>query len=193
MMAVALKEWAVICDLLAEGHCSFLLRKGGIHEEHGPGRFRLEHERFAFYPAWEHQWPEGVKPRWRDRVQTFDTEPAEVTFHAFGVVTERTIWRLPSTGARAAFDTLDDLHPWAPPQIDMRFNYKPDRPLYLVAPRVYRLAQPRSAANRVVYQGCRSWVPLEASDAIDDTGAEPVLSDEAFAAICARIDQSVGG
>src|SRR5690606_840280 len=54
MLTVALKEWAVVCDLLLEGKCSLLLRKGGVHEDRGPGRFELEHERFTLYPAWEH-------------------------------------------------------------------------------------------------------------------------------------------
>ena len=188
MLAVALKEWAVVCDLLLEGKCSFLLRKGGIHEEKGPGRFGLEHERFTLYPAWEHQWPEGVKAEHRDRVEVFEREPAEVTFRAMGVVTEETIWRVPS---RASFDSLDDLHPWAAPQVDMRFNYKPDRPLYLVAPRVYRLATPKAVPNRDAYKGCRSWVPLEPADAVEDAGATPVLSDDAFAAVRERIARAM--
>lgn len=188
MISVALKEWAVVCDLLLAGECRVLLRKGGIHEESGPGRFELEHERFALYPAWEHQWPEGVKPRYRDQVEVFDQEPAEVTFRAIGTVTSREIWRVPS---RQAFDQLDDLHPWAPPQIDMRFNYKPDRPLYLVCPRIYRLAQPRSAPNRDAYKGCRSWVPLLPEDAITDASATPVLTDELFAALRDRINRAI--
>ncbi len=186
MVTAALKEWAVVCDLLWEGKCRILLRKGGIHEEKGPGRFSLDHERFAFYPAWEHQWPEGVKPPYRARVQTFDAEPAEVTFRAVGEVTERSIWRVPS---RDAFDRLDDLHPWAAPQVDIRFNYKPDRPLYLVAPRVYRLVEPVTAPNRDAYMGCRSWVPLEPGDAVDDRGAVPAVDDAEFMAMCERIDR----
>ena len=83
-ITVALKEWAVVCDLLAEGECHFVLRKGGIHEDRGPGRFELEHARFAFYPAWEHQWPGGVREAWADRVRVFDREPKEVGLTAIG-------------------------------------------------------------------------------------------------------------
>lgn len=188
MLQVALKEWAVVCDLLLEGRCNILLRKGGIHEELGPGRFSLEHERFLLYPAWEHQWPEGVKPRFRDRVETFDHEPAEVAFRAAGVVTEDAIWRVPS---RAAFDALDDLHPWSREQVDVRFNYKPDRPLYLVCPRVYRLAEPKTVPNRDAYKGCRSWVPLEPADAADGAGMVPVHDEDVYASMGARIDRAM--
>ena len=38
MLDLALKEWAVICDLLATGRQTLVLRKGGIAEEQGPGR-----------------------------------------------------------------------------------------------------------------------------------------------------------
>ena len=52
MLRIALKEWAVICDLLLAGEQAILLRKGGVHEGTGPGQFRLEHDRFALFPAW---------------------------------------------------------------------------------------------------------------------------------------------
>ena len=41
MLNVALKEWAIICDRLVAGDQAILLRKGGIDEADGPGRFRL--------------------------------------------------------------------------------------------------------------------------------------------------------
>lgn len=186
MLDVALKEWSIVCDLLVEGRLSILLRKGGIHEFRGPGRFELEHRRFLLFPAWEHQNPEGMKEAFRGRVEVFDREPAEVTFRGWAEVNEGCIWVVPS---RAAFDALDDLHVWAKPQIDMRFNYKPERPLYLVLPRVYRLATPRTIANQVSYAGCRSWVPLDEADAVDESGSEPVLNDEAFARLRERVDE----
>jgi hypothetical protein len=185
-----LKEWAVVCDLLASGELAILLRKGGIEETAGPGRFELEHDRFALFPAWEHQKPDRIKEAYRDRVQVFDQEPSELTLSAMGVVTPRTIWPVPS---REAFDALEDLHCWTTPQIDMRFNYKPERPLYLMAVRVYRLAAPKTIPHRESYAGCKSWVPLEASDAVDADDASPALSDAAFEQVIGRIDQTFSG
>jgi hypothetical protein len=184
MLDIALKEWAVVCDLLTEGKLALLLRKGGIHEDAGPGRFQLEYQRFALFPAWEHQQPDRIKPAYRDRVVSFGCEPTEITFHALGEVTPDHIWQVPS---RAAFDQLDDLHCWTAPQIDMRFNYKPQRPLYLLAVRAYQLAAPQTIRNRDEYAGCKSWVPLDPGDEVQDTRATPALSDTDFTAIVDRI------
>ena len=184
-MNVALKEWAVVCDLLLEGSLAVLLRKGGIHETGGPGVFELEHKRFALFPSWAHQKPEMIKERWRDRVESFD-EPAQITIH--GVAETSNIWPVPS---RATFDELDDLHCWSPAQIDMRFDYKPDRPLYLVAVRAYRLASPKTIAYHSAYGGCRSWVELRPGDEIDDTDTQPVVDDTAFDQLTSRIDAAM--
>lgn len=188
MLNVALKEWAVICDLLAAGELSFLLRKGGIYEDAGPARFRLEHQRFALFPAWEHQHPARLKPAYRQRVQVFDQEPAELTIHAMAEAAK--IWQVPS---RAAFDRLEDLHPWTQGQINVRFNYKPDRPLYLLALRVFKLAQPVTIANTPEYAGCKSWVNLSPEHAIDDAAAEPVLSATAMGELLVRLDAAMKG
>lgn len=182
MLHLALKEWAVICDLLLEGQQAIVLRKGGIAEDDGPGRFKLEHDRFALFPAWEHQREEGLKPEFQARVERFDTEPQNVTLRGMAEVAG--IWPVPS---RQAFDLLDDLHGWAPPQIDMRFNYKPDRPLYVVALRALRLAEPKTIAVHPDYWGCRSWVPLTPEHAVDDAGAVPAMDADAFAAVLERV------
>ena len=113
MLNTALKEWAIICDLLLEGRLAILLRKGGIHEASGPGRFELEHPRFLLFPSWAHQKPEMIKPAYRNRVQVLD-EPATITMAGWAEAAK--IWRVPS---RAAFDSLDDLHPWTREQIDI--------------------------------------------------------------------------
>ncbi|MFW6031925.1 MAG: DUF1802 family protein [Phycisphaeraceae bacterium] len=187
MLDVALKEWKIVTDLLLEGELALLLRKGGIHERGGVAVFELEHPRFALFPAWLHQVPNRMKPPYRGRVERFREEPGEVTLRGFGEAAR--IWQVPS---REAFDQLDDLHVWSKPQIDMRFNYKPERPLYLMAVRVYQLAQPKTIPNREKYAGCRSWVPLEPADVVDDAGATPVLEDAAFERIVARCDAAMG-
>ena len=187
MIDIALKEWAVICDLLVEGRQALVLRKGGVHEEGGPGRFRLEHDRFALFPAWEHQYVEGLKPEFRERVEAFETEPSSVSLSGWAEVAK--IWEVSS---RSAFDGLDDLHGWAKPQVDMRFGYKPDRPLYLLALRVYRLAEPKVIGLTERHWGCKSWVPLEAGEAVDEAGAEPALGFRMFERVVERIETAMG-
>lgn len=186
MLQVALKEWAVICDLLVAGEQALLLRKGGIDEAEGPGRFRLRSRRFALFPAWLHQLPERIKPRWRERVKIYDAEPAEIVIEGMGVVEH--IWQVPS---RESLDALDEFHVWTPEQLDMRWNYKPHQPLYLLAVRVYRLATQRAIANNPRYAGCKSWVDLDAVDAIDVANATPVIEEATFSSIVARVERAL--
>jgi hypothetical protein len=176
MLDIALKEWAVVCDLLLDGKLAILLRKGGIHESGGPGVFELEHPRFLLYPTWAHQKLEMVQPRFHSRVQV-QAEPGTVTLAGMAEVGR--IWQVQD---RAALDLIENLHCWTAAQIDMRFHYKPENPLYLMALRVYRLTRPKTVANTAAYGGCRSWVPLAPADVVDETGAMPVLDDAAFAA-----------
>ncbi|MBI1374156.1 MAG: DUF1802 family protein [Phycisphaera sp.] len=182
MLHMALKEWSIVCDLLSEGRLALLLRKGGIHEDEGAGVFRLEHPRFALFPSWAHQKPTAIKAEHRDRVVVL-SEPAEIPLTAIGEAAR--IWEVPS---RERFETLDDLHCWTAEHLDMRFNYKPDRPLYLMAVRCATLNEPRVIPNTWEYGGCKSWVPLATEHGVDDTRVTPALSDAAFAAIAARVD-----
>lgn len=186
MIEMALKEWAVICDVLVAGEQALLVRKGGIAEDGGPGRFRLEVPKFALFPAWLHQDPDRIQPAWRERVVRLEHEPAEITIQAFGVA-ER-VWQAPS---RASLDALDGLHVWTPEQLDMRWNYKPHQPLFVLAVRTFRLSAPRTLANHARYAGCKSWVELDAADAIDESAAFPVLDDAKFGAAVARIDAAL--
>jgi len=186
MIDVALKEWSCVCDLITEGQFALLLRKGGILEDEGPGSFRLEHKRFALFPSWLHQRPHLLKDELADRAKDHGDEPNELTIKAYAQAPH--IWEVPS---RKAFDKLDDLHPYAPEQIDMRFDYKPEKPLYLVALRAYRLAEPRTIPNRTEYGGCRSWVPLHDEDHVDPTDAVATMEDAAFSALMLRVEKAL--
>lgn len=187
MLNIALKEWSVVCDLMLEGRLAILLRKGGIAESGGPGVFVLEHPRFVLFPSWAHQQPHMIKAAFRDRVERFESEPPQITFRALAAVEK--IW--PVTD-REKFDQLEDLHCWSDPQIDMRFQYRPLRPLVLLAVRVYRLERPKAIRNCPEYGGCRSWVELHEGDEVEDQGAEPVLDGGRFVRIVERIDDALG-
>jgi hypothetical protein len=182
MLHIALKEWSIVCDLLLEGSLALLLRKGGIHERKGPGVFELEHPRFALWPSWAHQKPDMIKERFRARVQVIP-EPAQIPIP--GVAQVDKIWHIES---REKFDLLDDLHCWSRAQIDMRFNYKPDHPLYLMAVRAWRLPEPRCVPNDWTYGGCKSWVPLQPAHGVDDSRVKAAMSDGAFDELVRRVD-----
>lgn len=186
MIVVALKEWAVVCDLLLEGRLVMLMRKGGIHERGGPGVFELEHPRFALFPSWAHQQPGMIKDRYRQGVSVLQ-EPATLTLR--GVAEVPRIWQVAD---RADIEPLDDLHCWTADHLDMRFNYRPERPLYVLAVRTFLLAEPKTITNTPDYAGCRSWVPLSEQDAVDDAAAMPVLPDASFHSLIERIDAVLG-
>lgn len=185
MLDTALKEWQAVCELLGEGQACFLLRKGGILEERGPGRFEVAHKRFLLFPSWAHQKPQMVKPQWRDRAEALD-EPAEVTFHWWAEVTET--WQVPRIESLAA---LDDLHPWTDEYVQMRWAYRPENPLYLITLRVHRLTKPKTIENRTEYGGCRSWVPLDVADQVDMSQLNPVLDDHHYHDLLVRIEQAM--
>lgn len=70
---LALKEWAVVCQALAEGKQIFILRKGGIQEK----EFQVKDQEFLLYPTLEHQSREEIKPEFHDlfkRYPSFDEE-----------------------------------------------------------------------------------------------------------------------
>ena len=175
---VALKEWNLLCNALLDGTQALLLRKGGILEANN--EFELEHKRFLLFPTFIHQDPNMVKPQWRTGLTSVRAEPETLTLRGYGEAVR--IFEVPS---RPAMDRLRDLHIWDEPLVDMRFAYRPEKPLYLVAVHAYRLPQPVTIANTLDYAGCKSWVPLEQK--IDLAGATPALTDAAMDAILDRI------
>lgn len=170
---VALKEWATVCRALTEGRQILLLRKGGIYES--GGEFELEHRQFLLFPTYLHQDLKMLKPSEHRGFAAVTAEPSQVQLSAAAEVTDI----LPMT-SRSVMDGLDAHHIWSAPLIDMRFNYKPQNPLYLLLVSVYRLAEPIVLQNTPAYAGCKSWVPLERS--VATTGAAAVLNEADFSA-----------
>lgn len=177
-MDTALKDWHAVCRALESGRQMVLLRKGGIHETEG--RFEIEHRQFLLFPTWLHQKLDWVKPADREHVTHRETEPDEIELRAWAEVTD--IVRVKS---RAQVDAIDSAHIYLPPLIDMRFNYKPQNPLYLLLVRAWKLPQPVTIQNTPIYAGCRSWVPLDHD--IPTAGSTPALDNTAFAAERARL------
>jgi hypothetical protein len=168
---VALKEWAAVCDALASGRQMVLLRKGGIHEL--AGEFEIEHRRFLLFPTYLHQNLNMLKPEAHASFKALSSEPEQITISAAGEITN-----IIRVGSRAEIDAIDADHIWTSPLIDMRFNYKPEKPLYLLIVRAYRLPASVTIQNTPIYAGCKSWVPLDKP--IDTSAATPVMDDVTF-------------
>jgi hypothetical protein len=182
-LQIALKEWASVCNALETGRQMILLRKGGIYE--AAGEFELENPQFLLFPTYLHQNFGMLKPEAHEGFSPVSAEPGEVRISAAGVVSD--IIQLRS---RQQMDAIDAEHVWTPPLIDMRFNYKPQNPLYLLLVRAYRLHQPVVVTNTPAYAGCKSWVPLDQPIATGD--AAPALDDARYELRRKQILERVG-
>jgi len=160
-----------VCDALGSGDQMLLLRKGGIYE--AAGEFEVEHREFLLFPTCLHQNTAMLKEPWRSNVRPQTTEPAQVTLALAAVVTD--ILQLQS---REQMDILEQEHIWTAPLLDMRFNYRPENPLYLLLIRTYHLSHPQAIENTPAYAGCKSWVPLGFEVPLGQI--EPVLTDQIF-------------
>lgn len=175
---VGLKEWAIVCDALCHGRQIVLLRKGGIHEVEG--KFEIENNEFLLFPTYLHQNPAMVKDADRVAMRQYAAEPETIEISSAVVITD-----IVKVASRPRIDAIDAEHIWMPPLIDMRFNYKPHNPLYLLLVRAHRLPQPLTVANTPEYAGCRSWVSL--TENIPTGGAIPVLDDVRYEMVRQRI------
>ncbi|HWB54921.1 MAG TPA: DUF1802 family protein [Tepidisphaeraceae bacterium] len=170
-LSTGLKEWAAVCSALEKGRQIILLRKGGIHES--AGEFELDHEQFLLFPTYVHQKLDLVKPGDRLGIQEANAEPNEVRIGTAATVTDI----LPFQN-REQMDVLNAEHIWLPALLDIRWNYRPENPLYLLLLRVYRLQQAISIENTLEYAGCKSWVPMGRE--INIAWCTPVLTDEEY-------------
>jgi hypothetical protein len=167
-VAVALQEWAAICDRLGDGSLVLTVRKGGVHER-GGGLFALDHDRFALMPTYLHQDPARLRG-----AQAVPTDPSPGS-HRIALWAEAArIWKVTD---RARLDGLE--LPWTAAELDARFAYKDQPFLFVLAMRVHRLPAPAVIPDHPSYAGCRSWVPLR--HPIDETRSRPVLDDAIFA------------
>jgi hypothetical protein len=153
---VAFKEWAVVCQALAAGRQSVILRKGGIAEE--GGTFRPEHSEFLLYPTYFHEHRAGIKPAFLPLLEAAEAakaEPGTIRFTHFVRV----------TGVRYLTDldaalALDDRHIWTPEVVKQRFHYRSPG-LFVLDVSVLALSSPTVRVERPEYAGCKTWVVLE--------------------------------
>lgn len=177
-MNIALKEWALVCDLLVEGEQIALLRKGGIHEPHR-GAFALEHDTFLLYPNAEHQSVEQVQERYLDRLTGDSPVPrqdGEIVIPGYCRVTD-----LLPVSDPGRVRALEAHTCWTQAFFDVRLAYKPERLNHLVLVRAYRFPTPLRLPYHKIYAGCRSWVPLK--DDVDESlvrAAAPTLNDARY-------------
>ncbi len=162
---IAFKEWAGVCDALATGRRSLILRKGGVAE--GGGGFRPDHPAFWLYPTHVHEAEQGLR----------DPRPPRI-LEVPGMVLLDTLAVVEWVGRVERVEQLDaiaDLHDWTASTILGRFRYRSPG-LWALAVRAYRRPDPWPVPITSAHLGCKTWVPLEGPP--PPSGLEAVLTDD---------------
>lgn len=172
---VAFKEWAAVCEALAAGRQTVILRKGGIHE--GRGGFVPEHREFWLYPTNFHQ---AVGSLTQDAIEFVDRaigaqrQPGVVALQHLAVVQQ-----IHDLATEEAALRLAGTHIWSEATVRQRFHYRQPG-LFLLVVRIYSSAKITLVEESAEMAGCKSWVALP--QALPAIWLTPVLSDERFAA-----------
>jgi hypothetical protein len=148
--SIAFKEWSGVCDALASGRQTLIIRKGGIEE--GPSGFAPEHPTFWLYPTFVHEGEQGLKPPSRAEPPA---DPGIVPIRALVMV--ESVHRVDDL---ATLLGLDDLHVWTEETIRKRFLYRKPG-VWVLGVRIFTRAGPIPVPVTPAQLGCKSWVPLE--------------------------------
>ncbi|MEO5913095.1 MAG: DUF1802 family protein [Luteolibacter sp.] len=181
--AISFKEWQVVCDALASGRQSILLRKGGIHE--GRQGFSFAHESFFLFPTRFHaladQVREGdvkVMPEWQPG------DMIRITHHA------EAAWAVTLTDWEKVSE-LEPFHIYSEQTVRDRFDWEgkgmASGSIHLALVRIRELAAPWEFPYETKYGGCRSWVNLPEPPAGWRENVHPVLDDGTFMALEERV------
>jgi hypothetical protein len=170
---IAFKEWAGVCDALFEGRQSILIRKGGISEGAGPGRFVPEYSEFWLYPTRVHQAEQGLRqePAKPPTVQPSGPR-ADGSIPILGLVHVDWIGRVENENTLPA---LEEFHCLTCETILKRYHYRKPG-LWVLGARVWL----RDSAMLVVatseHTGCKTWVILD--QPIPTSALSPVLDEK---------------
>ncbi|MCY4365470.1 MAG: DUF1802 family protein [Chloroflexi bacterium] len=183
---IALKEWAITVEALAQGEQILLLRKGGIHES---GKdFRVIHPEFLLYSTYEHQREDLLKPASRPALEQLllaTPRSESITFSHWARAEE-----IIEVEAQDRVDDLAPYHIWTDEYAQSRLRWKPMLPLSILLLRVYRMEQPVTVPYIKEYGGCTSWVDI--LPRIDLGQLQPVLDDAEFQRQVDAIKGSLG-
>ena len=185
---VAFKEWETVCAALASGRQAIILRKGGIHE--GRAGFSFAHDGFLLFPTRFHGQAEKVcelqqpaLPEW----QPGDIIP--LTHYA------EAVWARTLTDP-ADLAALESFHIWTPETVRERFDWEgkgmASGSIHCALVRVYQLDEPWPLEYGRNLAGCRSWVDVAEPPAGWRGRLAPVLGDDAFARLAARLGEVAG-
>ncbi|TVQ06827.1 MAG: DUF1802 family protein, partial [Leptolyngbya sp. DLM2.Bin27] len=152
-----------------QGETILLLRKGGIRE--AKGQFSLAARQVLLLPTLEHQKTALLKPPFQPLAEAgppIDADP--ICFTSWATITHA----LPLTAPAEVTPLLPYLI-WNQQFVAERLGWQPDRPLYGLLLRAYRLESPLVLPRHAGYGGCRSWV--EIGQSVTVSNRTPALSE----------------
>jgi hypothetical protein len=180
---IALKEWAVAINALEAGEQIVILRKGGIIEE--TRDFQLESNAFLLYPTYEHQKKELLKTAYQPRLdqilKEFNPQATSVKMTSYAKVTADI-----EVNTQEELNRLFPKHIWTEHFAEERLRWKRNKPLHVLILRVYTLEEPLEIPVMAEYNGCKSWIRLQA-ELPESIALKPVLSEEEFTIQSAQI------
>ena len=176
MCGIAFKEWSTVCDALAEGRQSLILRKGGVAEHGGPGRFVPEHSTFWLYPTWVHQAEQGVRSSAGHHAALHQPSPrSQIPIHAIASVTVLSYVRDEQT-----LDALERFHVLTAETVRKRFHYRAPG-LWALAARVWFRSPGYEIPFHPEHAGCKTWLSLD--QPLSTAGLRASIEDQNWAAL----------
>ncbi len=150
-----LKEWAVAVRAMEAGRQDVIFRKGGIQEPEGD--FQLTHKDFLLYPAREHQKQQFLKPEFLPLLnQTLETQQGQLV----SIKSRAMVLRYQLIHSIQQALPFEGRHVFNESFIQMRLDYKPERPLYVIELKVALLPSPIEFVETPVQAGCKSWIEI---------------------------------
>ena len=187
-MAIAFKEWQVVCDALASGRQAILLRKGGIHE--GREGFSFAHDSFFLFPTRFHAQLDQVREGdFRPEKEWEPGDLIEIQHHVevlFAVTLEN--WD--------AVAALLPYHIYTEQTVRERFDWSGKGmaagSIHLALVKVSVLESPWRLEYEKRFGGCRSWVELPEPPPEVLKSAVPLVEKADFEKISAEITRLAG-
>lgn len=170
---MAFKEWAGVCEALAAGQQSIVLRKGGIAE--GARGFVPEHPRFWLYPTHLHEGEQGL--RLSPDPDRSRTSPRLDVVEIRTLVATGPIWWVDRL---EVLDRLEPFHVWTEETVHKRFHYRKPG-LWVLGVRVYRQDEPFAVPITAEHAGCKTWVPLDPP--LETEAVLPTLDNQEFSRV----------
>ena len=187
-MASGFKEWQVVCDALASGRQAIILRKGGIHE--GRAGFSFAEENFFLFPTRFHNQDQFVREGNVVAAPEWVAGDAVSITHYCEALWAKTLTDWDQVAA------LEPYHVWTAETIRQRFDWEGKRmasgSIHVALVRVSALVKPWEFPYEAKYGGCRSWVTLPEPPVGTRPGAEPVLGDDCFSTLFAKLGEILG-